>query len=49
MRWMAIRKGSFSDGTLVRAPLLYFPVSLVNEEHGWKLKPRTDEACFLQP
>ncbi len=39
--------GSFSDGTLVRAPLLFFPVSLHREENAWSLKARTDEYCYL--
>ena len=39
--------GSFSDGTPVRAPLLFFPVSLHMEENGWNLKTRTDEYCYL--
>ncbi len=39
--------GSFSDGTPVRAPLLFFPVSLHIEENGWILKARTDEYCYL--
>ena len=39
--------GSFSDGTLVRAPLLFFPVSLYREENGWILKTRTEEYCYL--
>ncbi len=39
--------GSFSDGTPVRAPLLFFPVSLHMEENEWNLKARTDEYCYL--
>ncbi len=39
--------GRFADGTLVRAPLLFFPVSLEIVDNAWVLKPRTDEYCFL--
>ena len=35
-------KGQFNDGTNVRAPLLFFPMSLVLEENVWQLVPRTD-------
>lgn len=35
-------KGKFSDGTLVRCPLLYFPVSIVQQGKYWVLEPRTD-------
>lgn len=34
--------GKFSDGTLVRCPLLYFPVSIVEENNQWILQPRED-------
>jgi len=34
--WPFIR-GKFSDGTLVRAPLLFFPVSLEIENNNWNL------------
>ena len=34
--------GKFSDGTPVRAPLLFFPVSLVLDDGEWSLKPRQD-------
>lgn len=44
--WPFVR-GTFADGTPVSAPLLFFPVSLDIEENGWKIKPRTDEACYL--
>lgn len=40
-------RGIFGNGTLVRAPLLFFPVSIEMEDNGWKLKPRTDEYCYL--
>lgn len=39
--WPFIR-GKFNDGTIVRCPLLYFPVSLVQEGAYWVLEPRTD-------
>ena len=39
--------GRFSDGSLVRAPLLYFPVSLESTDKAWVLKPRTEEFCHL--
>lgn len=35
-------KGKFSDGTMVRCPLLYFPVELNQEENEWYLKLRKD-------
>lgn len=37
--WPFVR-GKFSDGTLVRCPLLFFPVSLVAENNGWYLHLR---------
>lgn len=37
--WPFVR-GKFSDGTLVRCPLLFFPVSLVQENNGWNLHLR---------
>lgn len=39
--WPMVR-GKFSDGTLVRCPLLYFPVSLVLDSTHWVLAPRED-------
>lgn len=39
--WPFIR-GKFTDGTLVRAPLLFFPVSLVLNNNDWVLQPRED-------
>lgn len=39
--WPIIR-GKFSDGTLVRCPLLYFPVSIVQENTQWVLALRED-------
>ncbi len=35
-------KGKFADDTLVRGPLLFFPVSLTVEKDTWILKPRKD-------
>jgi DNA polymerase IIIc chi subunit len=37
--WPFVR-GKFSDGTLVRCPLLYFPVELVIENKEWVLRVR---------
>ncbi|HEY9005723.1 MAG TPA: AAA domain-containing protein [Ohtaekwangia sp.] len=34
--------GKFSDGTAVRCPLLYFPVSIVQAGQHWVLEPRED-------
>ena len=39
--WPFVR-GKFADGTLVRCPLLFFPVSLELENNSWILKPRPD-------
>lgn len=39
--WPMVR-GKFSDGTPVRCPLLYFPVSLAEENNQWTLQPRED-------
>lgn len=39
--WPFVR-GKFSDGTLVRAPLLFFPVELVLRENTWILRQRKD-------
>ncbi|HEY9049000.1 MAG TPA: AAA domain-containing protein [Ohtaekwangia sp.] len=35
-------QGKFSDGTPVRCPLLYFPVSIVQTGQHWVLEPRED-------
>ena len=40
-------RGYFSDGTPVRAPLMFFPISIKMEENGWTLRPRTQEYCYL--
>jgi len=37
--WPFVR-GKFSDGTLVRCPLLFFPVSIVQENNNWVLHAR---------
>ena len=49
--WPFIR-GKFADGTLVRCPLLFFPVSLEEHKssafgHQWVLTPRTEVALSL--
>ena len=40
-------KGKFSDGTLVRAPLVFFPVSIQTNETTWKLHLRADVSITL--
>lgn len=35
-------RGKFSDGTTVRCPLIYFPVSIVQEHDQWVLHMRKD-------
>lgn len=39
--WPFVR-GKFNDGTLVNAPLMFFPVSLSLENNAWSLVPRGD-------
>jgi hypothetical protein len=39
--WPFLR-GKFSDGTLVRAPLLFFPVEILLKENVWYLQLRKD-------
>jgi hypothetical protein len=39
--WPFVR-GKFSDGTLVRCPLLFFPVTIIQEGPHWTLQPRED-------
>lgn len=39
--WPFVR-GKFSDGTLVRCPLLFFPVELVLHSNQWAIRPRED-------
>ena len=35
-------QGKFNDGSIVRAPLIFFPVNLEMKDNEWSLKPRTD-------
>lgn len=44
--WPIIR-GKFADGTSVRCPLLYFPVSIIEENNHWILQPREDAGVTL--
>ena len=44
--WPFVR-GKFSDGTLVRCPLLFFPVSLIQENNGWFLQLRQQAGITL--
>jgi hypothetical protein len=44
--WPFIR-GKFSDGTLVRCPLLFFPVSIIQENNGWHLHLRQQAGITL--
>lgn len=44
--WPFLR-GKFSDGTMVRCPLLFFPVTLVQENDQWILRPRADAGITL--
>ncbi|HYG18022.1 MAG TPA: AAA domain-containing protein, partial [Ohtaekwangia sp.] len=44
--WPFVR-GKFMDGTLVRCPLLFFPVSLVEEGGSWILQPREDAGVTI--
>jgi hypothetical protein len=39
--WPFVR-GKFSDGTIVRCPLVYFPVSIAEDGPHWVLQPRED-------
>ncbi len=39
--WPFVR-GKFADGSIVRCPLLFFPVSIVQEGQHWELLPRED-------
>ncbi|MEQ8470628.1 MAG: AAA domain-containing protein [Marinoscillum sp.] len=39
--WPFVR-GKFNDGTLVRCPLIFFPVSLYREKGSWYLEQRRD-------
>lgn len=44
--WPFLR-GKFSDGTSVRCPLLFFPVTLVQENNSWYLHPRHQAGITL--
>jgi hypothetical protein len=44
--WPFVR-GKFSDGTLVRCPLLFFPVSLIQQNNGWYLQLRQQAGITL--
>lgn len=44
--WPFVR-GKFSDGTPVRCPLLFFPVSLLQENNGWYLHLRQQAGITL--
>ncbi len=39
--WPFLR-GKLSDGTLVRCPLLFFPVMLIQDNNQWIIQPRKD-------
>jgi hypothetical protein len=44
--WPFLR-GKFSDGTPVRCPLLFFPVTIVQENNSWYLQPRPQAGITL--
>ena len=44
--WPFVR-GKFSDGTAVRCPLLFFPVSIVQENNAWYLHLRQQAGIML--
>jgi hypothetical protein len=44
--WPIVR-GKFSDGTPVRCPLLFFPVTLKASANDWVLEPREDAGIVL--
>lgn len=44
--WPFIR-GKFADGTPVRCPLLFFPVSVTQENNAWYLNPRQHAGVTL--
>lgn len=44
--WPFVR-GKFSDGTPVRCPLLFFPVSIAQENNGWHLQLRQHAGISL--
>jgi len=41
LAWPFVR-GKFTDGTLVRCPLLFFPVEIIEEKNHWVIKLRDD-------
>ncbi len=40
-------KGKLSDGTLIRCPLIFFPVELENDRNEWVIKAREDVLISL--
>ncbi len=44
--WPFVR-GKLSDGTQIRAPLLFFPVEILMEGDQWQLRPRTDSGTVF--
>ena len=44
--WPFIR-GKFADGTPVRCPLLFFPVTIIQENNSWYLQPRPQAGITL--
>jgi hypothetical protein len=44
--WPVVQ-GKFMDGTLVRCPLLFFPVSLKVHNNQWVLEPREEQVLPL--
>jgi DNA polymerase III delta prime subunit len=40
-------RGKLSDGTLIRCPLLFFPVSLHMQQNRWLLQQRNEEEVML--
>lgn len=44
--WPFVR-GKLHDGTAIRGPLCFFPVSLVHGKHQWELMPRDEGRVFL--
>jgi len=44
--WPFLR-GKFADGTSVRCPLLFFPVSIIQDSNSWYLHPRAQAGITL--
>lgn len=44
--WPFVR-GKFNNGTMVRCPLLFFPVTLITRDNDWVLQPREDAGISL--